>query len=132
MIDSWNVSGAGSPGACREARKRFNEAVVLGVHRTTTGVHANPPDSFQLREDDTLFALAYDQSKFKAVKVRSCCSACCVRTPAVLCKLQIFGDATLHYTQGAGVERRASTRSRAHRTGCGQSAAPTCVRTTWW
>ena len=61
---------------CREARARFDDSVLLGVHREATGVHANPPDSFQLREDDTLFALAYDQSQFKASKVRLGQHAC--------------------------------------------------------
>lgn len=50
---------------CRQARKLFRKAVLLGVHRVSVGVLAVPADELVLQASDELFGLAYNAAEFK-------------------------------------------------------------------
>ena len=50
---------------CRQARKLFRRAIILGVHRAKVGVLAVPADELLLQAGDELFGLAYNGAEFK-------------------------------------------------------------------
>ena len=50
---------------CRQARKLFRKAIILGVHRAKVGVLAVPADELLLQAGDELFGLAYNGAEFK-------------------------------------------------------------------